>query len=352
MTLWVVLQDGRGRGVLYYTDAPGLRLQRRPVPARQLRPLAHWPGGAPTGCRWLRVEPNQHHVRLPPPNSGNPAYSNAVLFGPKHGRWLGYDELEYREGPLPGAPDACRAVVRQADPSDERLRRHRGAGTLRYSVQVQLSEGGTLRAPGAEANGRGGLGASVQRVSFRRDDSYLGYLSTYFNVPNVFASAGRGADHQTDRYQGADCADVMLGAARRAGAAVDYTAVSGLTRYARPVTPVLLMDEKGIRYADGERAGAAAELDFGSAAQPGDLVLIDYQGFDGTGRRWDHVGVLGADRGLPGRLDPEDGLLHMASYWGLTEMPLHREGPALIQLLRWNSTVQRAWARQRRRTAR
>ncbi len=346
MTLWPVLVQGRGRKTRYYTDAPALRVKRRRVPRRRIRPLAEWPGGAPASCAWLRVEPNQHHVDHAPPNEGNPAYSNAVLFGPKHGRWLGYDRLEYRETPLPGATDHCRVTVHRAEPSAARLRRHRGAGTMRYKVALSWADGASVATPGAEANGRGGIGAAVQRVSFRRDDSYLGHLSTYFNVPNVFASAGRGPGHQTDRYQGADCADVLIGAARVAGASVDYTAVSGLTRFAAPVTPVLSMDTTGVRYAGGKRAGEPAELEFGRDVLPGDLVLIDYQSFDGTGRRWDHVGALGADRGTAGKLDPADTLWHMASYWGLSEMPLHREGPAYIQLLRFRPRVRRAWSRK------
>jgi hypothetical protein len=58
--------------------------------------------------------------------------------------------------------------------------------------------------------------------------------------------------HQTELFQGADCADVITGAARLGGARMAYTSVMGLRRYARPISPVLLLDEKGIFALDAD----------------------------------------------------------------------------------------------------
>jgi hypothetical protein len=52
------------------------------VSRHRLRPLARL---NVTQITWYRVEPRPHHTFTAPPTKGNPAYSNAVLFGPRHG---------------------------------------------------------------------------------------------------------------------------------------------------------------------------------------------------------------------------------------------------------------------------
>src|SRR5256885_376105 len=75
--------------------------------------------------------------------------------------------------------------------------------------------------PGPEARrgrGSGGLAGAVMRVSIRRDDTYLGYLTEMFGQPYVWASAGLSdATHQSERLEGADCADFVVYGARRMG---------------------------------------------------------------------------------------------------------------------------------------
>ena len=80
-------------GARTYADLPQLLVGGRRLRPPSLRPLSEL-----TDLRlaWYQVEPEPHHVSAPP-NPGNPAYSNAVLFGKRHGRWLGYDSLEYHE---------------------------------------------------------------------------------------------------------------------------------------------------------------------------------------------------------------------------------------------------------------
>jgi hypothetical protein len=359
--LWVVVQEGRGSRAVWYTDAPDLApdlsIGRRRVPAHQLRPFAAL---GRTEVRWSRVEPLQHHVALPPPNEGNPAYSNAVLFGPRHGRWLGYDTIEYAQTALPEAAGP-HLVVRAATPADARRARHTGGlGTMRYAAGVTLLDRDgpdgalTVTTPDATSVERAGVRPDVLRVSFRSGDDLVGWLTSYFNVPNVFASAGHGDRHQTERYQGADCADVIVGAARRAGARLDYTSAAGLGRYAPAVTGLLWIDAetRQLLRADGPEAGAPVTLAFGEQVRPGDIVLIDYVGFTASSRSWDHVGVLTADRGQRGVLDPEDTLLHIGYLGGLVEQPLAAEAPAVIRILRFGPAVERAIERQRRHLAR
>jgi len=347
VTLYAVVQIGRGWRARYYTDAPSLRLRGRRIPKKRLRPLAALRGAQ---TRWYLVEPRQHHLMSPSPNPGNPAYSNAVLFGKRHGRWLGFDVLEYHETLIASARGS-RLHVKRATPTHKKVNVHGGLGTMRYRVQVTWT-GGRANSPGATATRRGGISERVLRVSWREADDLVGWLTSYYNVPNVFGSAGAGSRHQTEQYQGADCADIIVGAARRGGAKLQYTHAAGLTRYARPVTPKLLLTNSGLFYTQGRQKGQRARLRFGKDVRRGDLMLIDYVGWNGTGRGWDHVGVLSADQGQKGWLDGADQHLHMGYKWGLVSAPLSSEGKAVVQFLRLRPGVRRSMARWRKRLLR
>ena len=173
----------------------------------------------------------------------------------------------------------------------------------------------------------------MHRVSIRKDDSFLGWLSAYLLVPEVFGSAGGGRDHQTERFTGADCADVMVGAARRMGRQLAYTNVAGLPSYTKVVAPATELDDHG------EPAHAIT----GIAA--GDLIRIDYGGAlrHHTPRAFDHVAALWEDRSDPhgpfhggpdGQLDGFDLVIHMG-HPRLVIEPLAAQAPATIDVLRW-----------------
>lgn len=320
--LFAAVQHG-GR---WYSEAPRIRVRGRRITPRPLAEL-----GA-VEVTWQLVEPLQHHQNTPAPNFGNPAYSNSVLFGPRHGQWLGYDTLEYRQTPLPQR--GGRLTIERAHPTDRRLAVHRGLGTVRYAVEVQSAQG-VFKSADASATGRGGITDRVRRISFRRGDDAVGWLTSYFNVPNVFGSAGAGRRHQTELHQGADCADVMVGALRKAGVDLPYTSVAGLYRYTTAVTDKLLATRDGIfEIGPDGQPGAPVRLRFGTDVQPGDLVTIDYTMLLVTKRSWDHVGMIGDDAGTLGIWDPADGLLHMGYLYGLEHTPLRDQGRAVIQVIR------------------
>lgn len=86
----------------------------------------------------------------------------------------------------------------------------------------------TVASPGAEATDTFGILPGVHRVSIRRGDDFVGWLSSYLLVPEVFGSAGGGRNHQTERFTGADCADVLVGAIRRMGRSTAGPTVSSM----------------------------------------------------------------------------------------------------------------------------
>ncbi len=174
----------------------------------------------------------------------------------------------------------------------------------------------------------------MHRVSIRRGDDFLGWLTGYMLVPEVFGSAGTGRAHQTDRFTGADCADVMVGALRRSGRMDrEYTNVAGLPEYAQQIAAPVALDDHGV---------PAHEI---TGVAPGDLIRIDYAGelAHHTPRDWDHVAALWEDRSDPagpqhggpdGKLDGFDLVIHMG-HPRLVIEPLAAEAPATIDVLRW-----------------
>jgi hypothetical protein len=281
--------------------------------------------------QWSTVEP--HGFRATPAKNGvtSSYYSNVSVEPKTFGRWLGFDRIDYFERVVAawGAPATIPAAVTAGEPNAQQLP---GLGTVRYKAEVELG-GARLATPGAEAADTYGTLPSVHRVSIRRGDDFLGHLSAYLLVPEVFGSAGDGRNHQTERFTGADCADVMVGAARRMGRALPYTNVAGLPAYASVVARAAELDEHGVpdRPITGVRAG--------------DLIRIDYGGAlrGHTPRSFDHVAALWEDRSDPdgperggpdGELDGFDLVIHMG-HPRLVIEPLAQQAPATIDVLRW-----------------
>jgi len=305
-------------------------------PSGRLRPL---PEGATV--RWLQVLPHTFHSVHPSPNPGLRSFSNAGLYGARHGRWIGYDRLEYDTLPLHPSPDhrpaGQRLVVTAAHPPAPERDIHAGLGSSWFAAEITLPDGTTLRTPDGTALDRLGLRPEVARVSFRPDDSYLGWLATYFHVTSVFGSNGpTDALHQSDRYTGADCADVLIGALRASGRRdAAYTSVAGIGRYALARSGVLRVERDGtVRGTDG----APTRLRWGVDLAPGDLVTIDYADDAGNElpRAWDHIAALVDDRNGDGVWDGSDFVRHMGPE-GLVDTPLLHGGAMRVVVWRWRA---------------
>jgi hypothetical protein len=282
--------------------------------------------------RWSTVEPHGFRTSRAQNGATSDFYSNVSTEPKTFGRWLGFDSIDYFERVVRAWGDAApiAATVTAGEGDAQQLA---GIGTTRYKAEVDLG-GAVLASPGAEATDTYGITAAVHRVSIRRGDDFLGWLSGYMLVPEVFGSAGSGRGHQTDRFTGADCADVMVGALRRSGRTeLEYTNVAGLPAYTTVVAKPVELDEHGV---------PSREI---SGVQAGDLIRIDYGGelAHHTPRDWDHVAALWEDRSDPagpahggpdGKLDGFDLVIHMG-HPRLVIEPLSAQAPATIDVLRW-----------------
>jgi hypothetical protein len=263
VTLYAVIRAGDA----YYSDAPSPTLSGKSL---VVQPIAR---GPVIDLTWSRIEPTTA-------NLSNTA-SGTFRFEP----------IEYRATSIDHTANhaSITADVRPtliADHGD-------GVGTMRFQLAVSQA-GTTLTTPGAEARrgrGSGGLTDAVARVTIRRDDTYLGFLTEMYGQPYVWASAGTSdKTHQSERLEGSDCADLMVYGARRMGKQISYTWTGGL-----PAITKLLAS--GTRGEDGiYRDANGKPLPF---TQVGDLVLFPR-----------HVGALAQDKGTIGVLDDEDLMLH------------------------------------------
>lgn len=307
----------------------GVRLLKK----RRLLPL---PDGAQV--QWIQVVPRMQHRDTPARNNGNRIYSNSIMFGPKHGRWLGADTLEYDEVPLKARPGATTKGA-SLKLSTAHGSRFGGLGTIFIAAEVTLpGKDGvrvTLRTPDASTVNALGLTPKVMRVSFRQDDTFVGWLGSLFHVPYVFGSTGP----QTERYTGTDCADAMVRAYRAAKRpSANYTSVSGLATYTKSLSGVLNLDEHGtIR----DEKGSSVVLRWGEHVRPGDLFTMDFTSDTAVKmlpRAWDHVAALVEDNTSnaqgAGVLDSTDSVRHMTTL-GLIDEPLSSMGKIRLRFWRW-----------------
>src|SRR5579859_1081134 len=272
VTLFVAFQTSDGR---LYSDAPRVDLGAGP------RAAEPWRGkGLEVG--WFKVEPTGQ------------AYDNEK--GGFHWDPVDYAETgwpENRELTCAAFPQAV-TLSRVADAHPTRLPDHQGLGTMHYKVRLTL-EGKTLATPGMESRFRGGLSEEVTRVSFRRSDDFLGYLTENFGTPYIWASAGEGAMHQTERNVGGDCADFIAYGLRRAGLSIPYGSTYDVPRWGggRPIARVARRGEDGVFLDDKDEPI--------SGIKPGDLLLFHR-----------HVAAFLEHRLPSGVLDASDRIIHTA----------------------------------------
>jgi len=288
VTLYAVVVTDDGT---VYSDAPSLRWERRTVTPR---PLADAPE---LELAWAKVEPTETNLS----NTSTGSFR--------------YERIPYATTAMTATGGAIAADVHPTRTPD----RGDGVGTMRYQLTATQGDR-TIASAGIEARrgrGAGGLSEDVHRITIRRDDTFLGYLTEMYGQPYIWASAGGTArTHQSERLEGSDCADLMVYGARRAGLDIPYTYTGSLPTYARTLARGDLANDGIYRDARG------TPVPFTRA---GDLILFPR-----------HVGALFADRGSLGVVDVDDLMIHTL-FDSPKEQAIRDSGYAEnpIQILRW-----------------
>jgi hypothetical protein len=293
VTLYAVIVVGEGRGARYFTDAPVLHVGGKAVAAR---PLAEAPAAA---LRWRKVEP-----------------AAQTMSNTESGEFR-FEAIGYQATPM---PDASGKGAIAADVHPTLTPDHgKGVGTMRFQIEVTQADR-VIASAGAEARrgkGSGGLTDDVHRISLRRDDTYLGYLTELYGQPYIWASAGKtDRTHQSERLEGCDCADFVVYGRRRMGKDVAYTWTGALPEVSKLLAEGDRAADGVIRDADGKPVPFTAV---------GDIILFPR-----------HVGVLTRDEEPLGVLDDGDVMMH-SLFDTPKEVPIRDSNYAdtHIQLRRW-----------------
>ena len=263
----VVEADIDGRKT-YFSESDDVELNGRRLKTRK-------PGDLEAAVRWYKVEPAK--------NSYNNMKSEK----------FSWDTPSYTENLIWDVNSWT--ISADAHPTNTEKDVNGGAGTMRYKAEI-VHDGKVYASPGKESKNKTGVNDKVHRITFRNGDDFVGWLSAYFNVPYIYGSAGANGSHQTDRFVGADCADLVIGACRKSGGNLPYTNASGLKNFSDTV-----VEQSGLETDDGgfyRRGGR--KLGYGTDVKTGDLILFG---------DW-HVGVLMEDANANGVLDRDDLMLH------------------------------------------
>lgn len=231
-----------------------------------------------------------------------------------------WEPIPYKDVELEACRDRfdCPADVRATILGDRG-----GLGTMAFRVEVSSGER-TGASAGSEKLYRGGLSAEVARVTVRRDDTYLGYLTELFNTPYIWGSAGDPPRvHQAERRIGSDCADFVTYGVRRLGHDVPYTSTYGLPAFARLLFAAQAPDGEGVyRQKDGRTIPVGEK-----GVRPGDLLLFPR-----------HVGAFLRDEPPLGVLSNGDVMIHTC--WAEpAEQPLKETdyGAVEVKVYRWKA---------------
>ncbi len=267
----------------------------------------------PVGIEWLKVEPRMMHEELEGNDPEAPwytHYANAHVPGsPSNPKWIGHDTIEYEEN----TAGYGWSLAADAHPTVKKYDVNDGLGVMRYRVVV--THGDTIvGTPGMESVKTYGITKKVFRITFRRSDSFTGWLTSFFNVPGIYGSTVV----QAESYVGIDCSDLLTAAWNLAtGKDLEFTSAGGMLKHVDVIRPFRWFYGGATFYETDDKSGASETVPFGKGGvKEGDVIFFCYAPIAGKNRckRWHHVGALYADVGPDGEpdgiLDGTDVVLH------------------------------------------
>jgi len=165
---------------------------------------------------------------------------------------------------------------------------HEDAGSFWFQAEV-AKEGKLYRSEGIEDSDKRGLSPQVFRVSIRDGEGYLGYLTSFFNVPGLFGSV----TYQSNNYIGVDCADVLMAA---------YGKWKNETIKKNYNVAMLVGQCSKVKELNLQEGAPDKKLEWGRDIHRGDFIAVRY----GGRRQYQHIGALFSDANENGILDGGD----------------------------------------------
>lgn len=204
--------------------------------------------------------------------------------------WFMLDTPTYKETKIKEGKDW--SIIADAKPTEKLKDVNEGLGTMRYKVEMSY-DNKKFSTPGKKSTTIQGITGEVHRLSFRKDDSFTGGLTSFFNLPYIYGNT----EYQAENYIGIDCADFVIAAYRKAGHNTPYTHVTGLYKYSN-----VIAKEKDVKIRNDDFYHKGNPIIFGKDVKEGDLLIFANS----------HVGVLYKDKSDPdGEFKGEaDGILN------------------------------------------
>lgn len=212
-------------------------------------------------------------------------------------KWVGFGKINYNEKKLTSLTNKRRititpALLKKSKPVATPYY-HSNLGSFWFRVEIISTNGDTVSSPGVETNDHRGLSPKVFRVSYMQSKSFLGYLTSYLNVPGIFGSV----PYQCKHYIGVDCADVIMAAytlQKKKTTFKDYNVAMMTRTFKTLVTDTLTY------------GAPRKELYWGKDFKAGDFIAVKYS----PRGQYAHIGVLYKDGNDNDILDQNDIVLH------------------------------------------
>jgi hypothetical protein len=261
---------------------------------------------AEANIRWYQIIPDITQIYN---NANLPWQENAY-------KWKGFDKIVYHRRELTQFRDKWliepfdqkyktksnrtkRLPISPAQKVTKSHYYHDDVGSFWFQAEV-FSGGKIFRSAGLDESDHRGIPNQTFRVSIRDGQGYIGYLTSFFNVPGLFGSV----TYQSSNYIGADCADVLMAARsvwKKAPLEKNYNV-------AMLVNKLEKIDE-----IDVSNGIPSKRLVWQKDIQAGDFLAVRYAG----SRQYAHIGALYSDSNKNKIFDSADIIIHAGPY------PLH-----------------------------
>lgn len=212
-------------------------------------------------------------------------------------KWTGYGTIDYKRVEIKSFENKKEVLLTQEILEENRPKNNRyynsKLGSFWFEVVATLKNGKVVKSKGIKDIGKKGLSPKVFRVSYMFDKSYIGYLTTFFNVPGIFGSM----PYQSRNYIGVDCADVLIATSKvmkREKNEKNYNVVMLVDKFKRKVKTKIV------------HGTPTKKLSWGKEFEKGDFIAVKYR----ENGRYAHIGMLYEDANSNGVLDKEDTVIN------------------------------------------
>ena len=169
---------------------------------------------------------------------------------------------------------------------------HQRLGSFWIQAQIE-SNHKKISSPGIEDSDHRGLSPKVFRISIRAADGFIGYLTSFFNVPALFGSV----PYQSNNHIGADCADILIAA---------YGKWKNIKIKKNYNVAMLVNKFKKVQEFDIKMGKPSQKLKWQKDLRPGDFIAVRYY----ANRQYQHIGALYQDANHNKILDQNDLVIH------------------------------------------